>query len=184
MVHLVQRGERAQMSKRQGTFVALDELIDDIGTDATRFFLLQRSHETTVDLDLELARQQSQDNPVYYVQYAHARIASIKRAAAEKGLVSEGADVALLRDRGELDLVRACLRFPELVADVAQTKAVHRLTGYALDLAGLFHAFYRDHKVVGDDAERSKARLRLVESVQLTLRQTLALLGVNAPDSM
>jgi arginyl-tRNA synthetase len=98
--------------------------------------------------------------------------------------VSEGADVALLRDRGELDLVRACLRFPELVADVAQTKAVHRLTGYALDLAGLFHAFYRDHKVVGDDAERSKARLRLVESVQLTLRQTLALLGVNAPESM
>ncbi|HEX4744145.1 MAG TPA: DALR anticodon-binding domain-containing protein, partial [Candidatus Limnocylindria bacterium] len=151
---------------------------------AARFFLLQSSADRTLDFDFELAVQQSNENPVYYVQYAHARIASIGRTAAEKGLTSEGAEVALLRDRGELDLVRACLRFPELVAELAGTKAVHRLTGYALELAGLFHSFYRDHKVVGDDPERSKARLRLVEAVQLTLRQTLGLLGVSAPDTM
>jgi arginyl-tRNA synthetase len=172
------------MGKRLNQFLLLDEVLDAVGVDVARWFLMQSSADRTLDFDFELAVQQSNENPVYYVQYAHARIASIRRAAAEKGLASEGADVALLRDKGELDLVRACLRFPELVADVAQTKAVHRLTGYALDLAGLFHAFYRDHKVVGDDPEQSKARLRLVEAVQLTLRQTLGLLGVNAPESM
>jgi arginyl-tRNA synthetase len=183
-VKFLHEGVLLKMGKRLNQFLLLDEVLDAVGVDVARWFLMQSSADRTLDFDFELAVQQSNENPVYYVQYAHARIASIRRAAAEKGLASEGADVALLRDKGELDLVRACLRFPELVADVAQTKAVHRLTGYALDLAGLFHAFYRDHKVVGDDAERSKARLRLVESVQLTLRQTLALLGVNAPESM
>ena len=183
-VKFLHEGVLLKMGKRLNQFLLLEEVLDAVGVDAARFFMLQSSADRTLDFDFELAVQQSNENPVYYVQYAHARIASIRRAAAEKGLSSEGADVALLRERGELDLVRACLRFPELVAELSQTKAVHRLTGYALELAGLFHAFYRDHKVVGDDPDRSKARLRLVEAVQLTLRQTLGLLGVSAPESM
>ena len=183
-VKFLHEGVLLKMGKRLNQFLLLDEVLDAVGTDAARFFLLQSSADRTLDFDFELAVQQSNENPVYYVQYAHARISSIRRAASEKGLSSDGADVALLRDRGELDLVRACLRFPELVAEISGTKAVHRLTGYALELAGLFHSFYRDHKVVGDDVERSKARLRLVEAVQLTLRQTLGLLGVSAPDTM
>ena len=183
-VRFLHEGVLVKMAKRTGQFLLLDDVIEAVGADATRFFLLQSSADRTLDFDFELAVQQSNENPVYYVQYAHARIASIRRAAAEKGLASEGADVALLTDPGELELVRACLRFPELVAELVTTKAVHRLTGYALELAGLFHAFYREHKVVGDDPERSKARLRLVEAVQVTLRQTLGLLGVGAPETM
>jgi len=183
-VRFLHEGVLVNMARRRGQFLLLEEVIDAVGVDVARWFLLQSSADRTLDFDFELAVQQSNENPVYYVQYAHARIASIKRAAAEKGLASDGADTALLRDKGELDLVRACLRFPELVAEIATTKGVHRLTGYALELAGLFHAFYRDHKVVGDDLERSRARLRLVEAVQLTLRQTLGLLGVSAPESM
>ncbi|MBA2372201.1 MAG: arginine--tRNA ligase [Chloroflexi bacterium] len=183
-VRFLHEGVLVKMAKRTGQFLLLDDVIDAVGADAVRYFLLQSSADRTLDFDFELAVQQSNENPVYYVQYAHARIASIRRAAAERGLASEGADTALLTAKGELDLIRACLRFPELVVEIAGTKGVHRLTGYALDLAGLFHAFYRDHKVVGDDAERSRARLRLVEAVQVTLRQTLGLLGVSAPESM
>ena len=183
-VKFLHEGVLLKMGKRLNQFLLLDEVLDAVGVDVARWFFLQSSADRTLDFDFELAVQQSNENPAYYVQYAHARIASIRRAAAEKGLVSEGADTALLRDKGELDLVRACLRFPELVAEIARTKGAHRLTGYALELAGLFHSFYREHKVVGDDAERSRARLRLVEAVQVTLRQTLSLLGVNAPESM
>jgi len=183
-VRFLHEGVLVKMAKRTGQFLLLDDVLDAVGADAVRYFLLQSSADRTLDFDFELAVQQSNENPVYYVQYAHARIASIGRAAAERGLVSEGADVGLLTSQGELDLIRACLRFPELVAEIVDTKGVHRLTGYALELAGLFHAFYRDHKVVSDDIERSRARLRLVEAVQLTLRQTLGLLGVSAPESM
>ena len=183
-VRFLHEGVLVKMAKRTGQFLLLDDVLDAVGADAVRYFLLQSSADRTLDFDFELAVQQSNENPVYYVQYAHARIASIGRAAAERGLVSEGADTTLLTAKGELDLIRACLRFPELVAEIAGTKGVHRLTGYALELAGLFHTFYRDHKVVSDDIERSRARLRLVEAVQLTLRQTLGLLGVSAPESM
>lgn len=183
-VRFVHEGVLTRMGRRTGQFLALEDVIDTVGRDVARWFFLQSSADRTLDFDFELAVQQSNENPVYYVQYAHARIASIGRAAAERGIVSDGADVALLTAKGELDLIRACLRFPELVAEIAATKGVHRLTGYALELAGLFHGFYRDHKVVSDDLERSRARLRLVEAVQLTLRQTLGLLGVSAPESM
>jgi len=183
-VKFLHEGVLLKMGKRLNQFLLLDEVIDAVGVDVARWFFLQSSADRSLDFDFELAVQQSNENPVYYVQYAHARISSIGRAAAERGIVSEGADTALLTTKGELDLIRACLRFPELVAEIAGTKAVHRLTGYALELAGLFHGFYREHKVVGDDLERSRARLRLVEAVQLTLRQTLGLLGVSAPESM
>ena len=183
-VKFLHEGVLLKMGKRLNQFLLLDEVLDAVGVDVARWFFLQSSADRTLDFDFELAVQQSNENPVYYVQYAHARIASIGRAAAECGIASEGADTTLLTTKGELDLIRACLRFPEIVAEIAETKGVHRLTGYALELAGLFHAFYRDHKVVSDDLERSRARLRLVEAVQLTLRQTLGLLGVSAPESM
>ena len=140
LVNLLEGGERVQMSKREGEFVTLDDLLDDIGVDAARWFLLQRSHETTLDLDLELARSQSQDNPVYYVQYAHARIASILRRTESE------ADVALgdgLHPSERL-LVKRLLAFPAEVAEAAAKRAPHRLTAWAHEAAQDFSAFYRD----------------------------------------
>ena len=202
MVHLVQRGERAQMSKRQGTFVTLDELIDDIGTDATRFFLLQRSHETTVDLDLELARQQSQDNPVYYVQYAHARIASILRKARaegvappagegdgiDEGTVTAGAAretaLAAPAEPAERALAQRLLEFPAEVRLAADRRTPHRLAAYATATAAEFHAFYRDCQVVGAAAGLEPARLAICVAAKRVIARTLDLLGVSAPDRM
>jgi arginyl-tRNA synthetase len=159
-------------------------VLDAVGKDAARFLLLQRGADSQLDFDFELAVQQSNDNPVYYVQYAHARIASIFRTAAERGITPEDADLSVLTTPGELALIKLSLRFPELLADIVGHRGVHLLTGYALELAGAFHGFYRDHRVVSDDTAVSKARLRLVRAVQVTLRQTLGLLGVSAPETM
>jgi arginyl-tRNA synthetase len=183
-VRFLHEGLLVNMARRRGQFITLDDVIDTVGKDAARWFLLMASADRTLDFDLELAVQQSNDNPVYYVQYAHARIASIFRTAAERGLNAAGADVALLADDAELDLVRLILRFPELVEEIRDKYNVHLLTGYGLELAGAFHAFYKGNRVVGEDEAKSKARLRLVEAVGLTLRQTLGLLGVSAPESM
>jgi arginyl-tRNA synthetase len=183
-VRFLHEGVLQRMGKRTGMFLLLEDVLDAVGTDATRFLLLQRGADSQLDFDFELAVQQSNDNPVYYVQYAHARIASIFRTAAERGITPEGADLAALTTPGELALIKLCLRFPELLADIVGHRGVHLLTGYALELAGAFHGFYRDHRVVSDDTQVSKARLRLVQAVQLTLRQTLRLLGVSAPESM
>jgi arginyl-tRNA synthetase len=183
-VRFLHEGVLQRMGRRTGLFLLLEDVLDAVGKDATRFLLLQRGADSQLDFDFELAVQQSNDNPVYYVQYAHARIASIFRTAAERGITPEGADLSALTTPGELALVKLCLRFPELVADIVGHRGVHLLTGYALELAGAFHGFYRDHRVVSDDAAVSKARLRLVQAVQATLRQTLGLLGVSAPESM
>ena len=184
-VRFLHEGVLKRMAKRSGQFLLLEDVIEAVGKDATRYFFLQSSADRQLDFDLELAVQQSNENPVYYVQYAHARIASILRTAAERGITSDGGDVALLTEKGELDLVRLALRLPELVDDIRQHYGVHQLTTYALELAGAFHGFYRDHRVVDEaDAPRSKARLRLVQAVQVALRQTLGLLGVNSPDKM
>jgi arginyl-tRNA synthetase len=183
-VRFLHEGVLQRMGKRTGMFLLLEDVLDAVGTDATRFLLLQRGADSQLDFDFELAVQQSNDNPVYYVQYAHARIASIFRTAAERGITPEGAELAALTTPGELALIKLCLRFPELLADIVGHRGVHLLTGYALELAGAFHGFYRDHRVVSDDTRVSKARLRLVQAVQLTLRQTLRLLGVSAPESM
>ena len=183
-VRFLHEGVLLKMGKRLDQFLLLDDVIDAVGKDVARWFFLQASADRTMDFDFELAVQQSNENPAYYVQYAHARIASIFRTAAEKGLRSAGADVSLLRDEAELDLVRLMLRFPELVEEIRDKYNVHLLTGYGLELAGAFHAFYKGNRVVGEDEAKSKARLRLVEAVGLTLRQTLGLLGVSAPESM
>ncbi|HLZ48278.1 MAG TPA: arginine--tRNA ligase, partial [Candidatus Limnocylindria bacterium] len=172
-VKFLHEGVLVNMARRRGQFVLLDDVVDTVGKDVTRWFFLMASADRTLDFDLELAVQQSNENPAYYVQYAHARIASIFRTAAERGLVTEGSDVSRLTDEAELDLVRLMLRFPELVAEIRDKHNVHLLTGYGLELAGAFHAFYKGNRVVGDDEARSKARLRLVEAVGVTLRQTL-----------
>jgi arginyl-tRNA synthetase len=172
------------MSRRRGTFITLEDVLDVIGKDATRFFLLQRSGDAQLDFDFELAKQQSNENPVYYVQYAHARIASIFRMAAERGIASDDADPLLLTEPAEQDLLKVCLRFPDLVREVCRHRGVHLLTQYAVELAGDLHNFYKFNRVIGDDAARTKARLVLMRAVQVTLRQTLDLLGVSAPESM
>jgi arginyl-tRNA synthetase len=196
LVNVVEGGARARMSKRRGEFVTLDELIDDIGSDATRFFLLQRSHDTAVDLDLDLARSSSQDNPVYYVQYAHARIASILRKAAAEGVEGaegEGAIAAGAREEGaraaaaepaERALIRRLLELPSEAATAAERRAPHRLCAYAMATAADFHAFYRDCRVVGAEPAIQAARLGLCVAAMSTIATTLDLLGVSAPDSM
>jgi arginyl-tRNA synthetase len=184
-VRFLKEGVLTRMGRRTGEYLLLEDVLDAVGVDVTRFFLLQRSADSPLDFDFELAVQQSNDNPVYYVQYAHARIASIFRTAAERGMKPDGADVSLLDAPAERDLIRLAQKFPELLTEIVAHRGVHLLTVYALELAGAFHGFYRDHRVVDDaDPARSKARLRLVQAIQLTLRQTLRLLGVNAPESM
>jgi arginyl-tRNA synthetase len=186
LVHLTEGGRRVQMSKREGEFVTLDDLIDDIGVDAARYFLLQRSHDTTLDLDLALAREQSQENPVYYVQYAHARIASILRKAGEERVQAAlASDIAT--GEGELHaseraLLKRLLDWPGEVEQAAARRAPHRLTTYATEVAQDFSAFYRDCKVVGGEEE--EFRLALSVAAQRVIAQALGLLGVSAPESM
>jgi arginyl-tRNA synthetase len=189
LVHIVEGGERAQMSKRSGDFVSLDELLDDIGVDATRWFMLWRSHETTVDLDLELARSQSSDNPVYYVQYAHARIASILRKAgpaaeqAATGLEPEAPTTTV--EPSERALIKRLLEFPEEVRESAARRAPHRICAYSTAVAADFHAFYRDCQVVGAEGEGvERARLALCLCAKRTIAESLDLLGISAPERM
>jgi arginyl-tRNA synthetase len=187
LVHVVEGGERAQMSKRRGEFVTLDELIGDIGADAARFFMLQRSHDTTVDLDLELARKTSNENPVYYVQYAHARIASILRKAGEGAeRRAAGADFeALPAEPSERALIKRLCELPEEVAEAAERRAPHRLCAYGMEAARDFHAFYRDCRVVGAEGEGvEEARLGLCLLTKRAIARTLGLLGISAPERM
>ena len=189
LVHIVERGERSKMSKRRGDFVTLDELIDDIGVDAARFFMLERSHDTTLDLDLDLARERSQENPVYYVQYAHARIAGILRNAGEERVArAREADLragSAPLEPAERTLVKRLLELPEEVRLTAERRAPHRLTAYAHDVASDFHAFYRDCRVVGaEPAELEDLRLVLCDETRRVIARVLDLLGVSAPESM
>lgn len=185
LVHIVESGERAQMSKRSGDFVSLDELVDDIGVDAARWFMLWRSHDTTVDLDLELARRESSENPVYYVQYAHARIASILRKAGgeagEAGVPTPGTPL----QPTERDLVKRLLEFPDEVRAAAARRAPHRICAYSTSVAADFHAFYRDCQVVGAEGEGvERSRLGLCQLTQRTIAASLGLLGISAPEQM
>ncbi|MGB7686005.1 MAG: arginine--tRNA ligase [Solirubrobacterales bacterium] len=189
LVHIVESGERAQMSKRSGDFVSLDELLDDIGVDAARWFMLWRSHETTVDLDLDLARSQSNENPVYYVQYAHARIASILRkaggagedAAAGLGDIARTAPV----EPSERALIKRLLEFPAEVRESAARRAPHRVCAYSTAVAADFHAFYRDCQVVGAEGEGvERSRLALCLATKRTIAAALDLLGISSPERM
>jgi arginyl-tRNA synthetase len=184
-VHFLKEGVLTRMGRRTGQFLLLEDVIDAVGRDVTRFFLLQRGADSALSFDFELAIQQSNDNPVYYVQYAHARIASIFRTAVERGITPDGGDLQLLSAPGEREMIRLAQKLPELLTEIEAHRGVHLLTGYALELSGAFHGFYRDHRVVDEsNVPLSKARLRLVQAIQVTLRQTLRLLGVSAPESM
>ncbi len=186
MVNLKRGGEDVRMSKRTGEFVTLRELLDEVGSDPIRFMLLTCTVDATIDFDLDLAVEQSEKNPVYYVQYAHARIASILRHAVDLGQDIEAAgDVSLLTHESELALIRKMLELPEVVALTATQLAPHHLTFYAKELAAVFHSFYRDCRVVvPEEPERTQARLMLMRAARLTLARTLALLGVSAPERM
>jgi arginyl-tRNA synthetase len=180
------RGEElVRLSKRSGNIVLIRDVVDEVGADAARFFFLARSADSQMEFDLELAKRQSAENPVYYVQYAHARIAGILANARERidGPI-EGGDVSLLRHPTELELVRKMLQLPELVRLIALQLEPHHLPHYAQDLATAFHAFYTECRVLSEDMELTKARLKLCNAAKITLARALTLMGMTAPDRM
>lgn len=186
MVKLYQHGEIVKMSKRTGKAITLRDLVEEIGVDAVRYFFAMRSADTHLDFDMDLAVSKSNENPVYYVQYAHARICSILRQGAEMGLNSdEAADLSQVSSEKEIDLLKKLGEFPEAVADASQKRAVHRITNYLYDLASLLHRFYNAERVLdADDKTKSAARFQLMKAVQITLQNGLSLIGVSAPESM
>ena len=192
-VRFIRDGKEIAMSKRSGEFITLDELLGEIGVDAARWFFASRAASSGIDFDIELAKKQSSENPVYYVQYAHARIASILRKAEEAGMAAPAGDdarlpgllTAILSGAPEAQLARQIVRLPEVVEDAAASEETHGITAYATELATTFHAFYRDARVI-DEAEpdRSAARLALVAATKTTLANALALLGISSPEMM
>ena len=181
----LKRGDAVlRASKRTGEMVTLRELVEEVGPDACRFFFLSRSADSQMDFDLELAKRQSAENPVYYVQYAHARLSSILRLAQERGIHYRGGDVSLLTSEPELALIRKMLQLPEVVEVVAQTLEPHHLSYYALELATIFHDFYEKCRVVSQDEALTRARLKLVEAAQIVLAKALRLMGMTAPERM
>ena len=185
-VRFVRDGEEMSMSKRAGEFVTLDELLEEVGVDAARWSFASRAPSTGIDFDIELARKQSAENPVYYVQYAHARIASILRKAANEGVpVADSLAGNLADDEVAMGLAKELLRLPDIVLDAAAERETQAITTFATELATKFHAYYRDRRVVDkDDPQTSAGRLALVDAVRITLARSLGLLGISAPESM
>jgi len=186
LVRLVQQGKEVKMSKRTGTYVTLDELMDEAGLDAARFFFLARSPDTHLNFDLDLAKEQSEKNPVYYIQYAHARICSILRKLKIKNSNPKTTAQGLksLSHPSELNLMKELIRFPEIIEDTAKDYQVQRLPQYAVETATAFHRFYRDCRVISDDKELSRVRLSLVLAAKIVLKNTLDLMGISAPEKM
>jgi len=184
MVTLRRGEELVRISKRSGDIITLREVMDEVGSDACRFFFLSRSADSQMDFDLELAKKESPDNPVYYVQYAHARIASILSLAQQGGIDYGSGDVSLLTAEPELTLIRKMLLLPEITEIVVRTLEPHHLTYYAQDLATVFHSFYKQCRVVSRDEALTKARLKLVEAAKIVLANTLHLMGMTAPEKM
>ncbi len=188
MVSLFRDGKPVKMSKRTGQAITLNELIEEVGTDAARYFFIMRSLDTQLDFDLDLAKSHSNENPVYYIQYAHARIYSIYRQAKEAGvnLDMDWSDVHwdTLKDDQELELIKKMAAFPEEVQRAARERAPHRIAHYVYELAGLFHTFYNHCRIIQEDKELEKARLALVTAVRITIANSLAILGVSAPEKM
>lgn len=187
LVRLLRGGEIVRMSKRTGQFVTLSELIDEVGKDAARYFFVMRSPDSHLEFDLDLAKSQTNDNPVFYIQYAHARICSIFRQLAERGgqlpSISD-VDLTLLKEEEEKELVRKLADFPVEVSMAAQMLAPHRIARYLHELAGLFHSFYNSNRVIVEDKKLSDARLILVDCTRTVLRNGLRLIGVSAPERM
>ena len=187
LVNLLRAGEPVAMSTRAGEFVTLKDVVEEVGSDAARFIFLTRHYESPLDFDLVLAKEKTNDNPVYYVQYVHARISSIIRKAAERGIdeiVRDETAVATLTAPEEIQLIKTLARYPEAVISSAKTLEPHRITFFLMNLASAFHAYYNKHRVLVDDPALCRGRLYLVEAVRKVIRNGLALLGVSAPESM
>jgi arginyl-tRNA synthetase len=197
MVSLLRHGEPVQMSKRAGTFITLREVIDEVGADITKFIFLTRKADSHLDFDLDVAKEQSSENPVFYVQYAFARISSLFRQAAERGVLNkeqrtknkeprlEDADLSLLREDEEISLIKKLLQYPMVFEGAALALEPHRITYYLQELAGVFHAYYYKHKIISDDnKDLTLARLSLCKGVKIVLEEGLEILGVSAPERM
>jgi len=187
LVNLLRGGEPVAMSTRAGEFVTLEDVIDEVGSDAARFIFLTRHYDSPLDFDLEVAKKATNENPVYYVQYVHARIASIVRKGTERGIASmSGSDEAVARlvEAEEIQLIKHMARYPEIVVLSAETMEPHRIAFYLMDLAAAFHAYYNKHRVLTDDSRLTAGRLYLVLAVKSVIRNGLALLGVSAPEKM
>ena len=187
LVNLLRDGKPVAMSTRSGEFVTMREVVEEVGRDAARYNFLMRRSDSHLDFDLEVAKRQSNENPVYYVQYAHARICSILRMAQDRGIgmpASADVDPQLLRIPEEIALIKALIRFPEIVEGSARTLEPHRITFYLNDLAGLFHSYYNKYKVISEDEAVTKARLFLMKCIAIVLNNALSLLGVSAPEKM
>ncbi len=186
-VSLLRAGEKVSMSTRSGEFETLEDVVSEVGVDATRYFFLMRSSDTHLDFDLELAKKETPDNPVFYIQYAHARICSIFRAAEENGVIwdsSAGVDLAPLNEDEEFAIIQAILSFPEVVEKSARALEVHRISHYLLDLVSRFHGYYSRHRVISDDKLLTQARLFLLDALRITIRNGFELMGISSPEKM
>ena len=186
LVHLYKNGEKMKMSKRTGKAVTMRDLVEEVGLDATRYFFAMRSADTHLDFDLDLAVSQSNENPVFYAQYAHARICSIIRQAKENNLtIDRNQDFSSMTSEKEIDVLKKIGEFPEAVGEAAEKRMPHRITNYIFELASAFHSFYNAEKVLDmEHVEKTQARLALIKAVQITLKNALALIGVSAPEKM
>jgi arginyl-tRNA synthetase len=186
-VNFVENGRPIDMSKREGRFVTMDALCDDVGADVAKYIFLTRKPNSHLDFDLDLAREQSNENPVYYVKYAHARICSVLRKSEDAGwtgLAPAVEPLASLEESAERGLIRELIRLPEVIAGAAASREPHRLTAYAHDVSGLYHQFYHQCVILGDDRDKTEARLQLCLLTRKVLRRVLDLIGVDAPEAM
>ena len=186
-VSLLRAGEKVSMSTRSGEFETLIDVVNEVGVDAARYFFLMRSSDTHLDFDLELAKKETPDNPVFYIQYAHARICSIFRSAEEKGVTWNGSaevDLSPLNEEEEFAIIQAILAFPEIVEKSAQALEVHRISHYLLDLVSRFHGYYSRHRVISDDKSLTQARLFLLDALRITIRNGFELMGISSPEKM
>jgi arginyl-tRNA synthetase len=186
LVHLFQNGEKMKMSKRTGKAVTMRDLMEEVGLDAVRYFFAMRSGDTHLDFDMDLAVSQSNENPVFYAQYAHARICSMLRQGEELGLSLQGTfALEHINSEKEIDLLKKLGEYPLAVAEAAQKRIPHRITNYTFDLSSALHSFYNAEKVLdANNMEKSQARLALMKAVQITLKDALSLIGVSAPEKM
>ena len=183
-VRLVSNGKEVSMSKRSGEYVTMREVLEDVGADVLRFFMLMRSSDSHLDFDLELAKKQSSENPVYYVQYAHARINSIFEKAGQSNIKESKDYLGLLDKAEEIEIAKTLLNFPEVIKDSANTLTPHKITFYLQELASQFHVYYNKYKIIGDDDKISSMRLYLIKCVKTVIHNGLKILGVSAPERM
>jgi arginyl-tRNA synthetase len=185
LVSLYRDGEVVKMSKRTGQTVTLNELIEEVGTDAARFFFVMRSIDSQLDFDLTLATKKTSENPVFYVQYAHARICSLQRQLTEEGIAIQKTDkFDLLTEPIEIELIKKLGEYQDLISTAAKDRAVHRIAFYLQEMASLFHSFYNQCRIIGVDADLQQARIAMILVVKQVLEHGLAVLGVSAPEKM